>query len=243
VKASLQTLSILAVLTPAAVCLAQIGAETLQPSEAARTRPNSVLLFGGRLSTTDLTSTLLFNLNYSPHPGSQGAKPAFDNDIVGVEYERDVLQLAHDLRLRAEGGIDDRFGHYLVCCLTLNPRDPLRADRTSRTRGLTQSVEVWAGGKVRWENFKLGGINLEVAGTVGLSGVSRTLGRERQRAIDDHGNAHVLGFVAPELGASLERVPRFELVVRVMHRSGAGGTFGGIREGYNADVVGLRYTF
>lgn len=243
-KALLRPLSVLALLTPAAVCFAQIGAELLQPpSEAARTRPNSVLLFGGRLSTTDLPSTLLFNLNYTPHGGPHGAKPAFDNNIVGVDYERDLLELAHDLRLRAEGGIDDRFGHYLVCCVTLLPHDPLVADRTSRTRGLTQSFELWAGGKVRWENFKLGGVNLEVAGTVGLSGVNRTIGRERQRAIDQHGNAHVLGFVAPELGVSLERVPHFELVVRVMHRSGAGGAFGGMREGYNADVVGLRYAF
>jgi hypothetical protein len=242
VKALTSILILVAALAPAAACFAQIGAQARQSSDATRTTPNSVLVFGGRLSTTDLTSTLLFNLN---HTSSSRGKPAFDNNIAGVEYERDVLDLAHDLRLRVEGGIDDRFGHYLVCCLIFKPHDPRPyPDKTVLTRGETHSIEVWAGGKVRWENFKLGGgVSLEVAATVGLSGVTRALGRERQRAIDNHGNAHLLGFVAPELGVSLRGVPRFELVVRVMHRSGAGGTFGSMREAYNADVVGVRYAF
>jgi hypothetical protein len=234
-------LILVAVLSPAGICFAQTDAQSQQSSDATPARRNSVLVFGGRLSTTDFTSTLLYNANF--RDDHRHGKRAFDNYIAGADYERDVLGLARDLRVRAEVGLDDRFGHYLVCCLTLRFRDPPSADTTVRTNGTIHSVELWGGGKVRWENIKLGGINLEVAATVGLSAVTRTLGAERQREIDRHGNAHVLGFVYPELGVSLVRVPRFELVIRVMHRSGAGGTFGGMREGYNADVVGVRYAF
>jgi hypothetical protein len=243
VKASARRLSLLLALLAPLASFCQTEAQPPQSAEAARSRPNSVLVFGGRLSTTDFTSTLLYNETYTPSRPEIGEQ-AWDNHIAGVDYERDVLGLARDLRLRAEAGIDDRYGHYLVCCLIPLPGDPRTYPaRTVRTNGLVHSVELWLGGKVRWENFKLGGVGFEVAGTVGLSGVTRPIGRERQRQISDHGNAHLLGFVAPELGVSLDAVPHFELVARVMHRSGAGGTFGGIREGYNADVLGIRYAF
>jgi len=236
-------LILVAVLAPVATCFAQVGTQSQQPSGAARARPNSVLIFGGRLSTTDFPNTLLFNLDFRSGNYGHGSQ-AFDNYIAGGDYERDVVELAHDLHLRAEFGVDDRFGHYQVCCLVVKPHDPrYYADLTVRTSGLIHSGEFWAGPKVRWDNFRIGGIKVAIAATVGLSAVTRTLGRERQREIDRHGNAHVLGFTAPEVGVSLDRVPHLELVVRVMHRSGAGGTFGGMREGYNADVVGVRYAF
>jgi len=231
-----------AVLTPAAACFAQTETQPQPSSDTDRSRPNSVLVFAGRMSTTDFTSSLLYNKTYTPDYAF--GKQAFDNAIAGVDYERDILGLARDLRLRGEVGIDDRFGHFLVCCLIPKPYDPPYRDKTVRTNGLVHSIELWIGGKVRWENFKLpGGIRLEVAGTVGFSGVTRPIGREHQREIEYHANAHFLGFVAPELGLSLASVPRFELVFRVMHRSGAGGTFGGMKEGYNGDVIGVRYAF
>jgi len=189
------------------------------------------------MSTTDFASTMIFDLRYTPEQG----RPSYDNDIVGIEYERDLAELAHDLRLRAEGGVAERFGHYLVCCLQINAWYP---DLTQRLDGRVYSTEVWGGGKIRWENLRVGGdVRLELALTVGLSGVSRTIGRERQREIDNHGNAHILGYVAPELGLSLDSLPNLELVLRMPHRSGAGGTFGHMREGYNANVAGVRYSF
>jgi hypothetical protein len=226
--------------TSATTCRAQV-VPTQASSGATRTKRNSVMVFGGRLSTTDFTSTLLLNLNYAPKGGF--GKQAFDNYIAGVDYERDMLEVAHDVRLRVEVGIDDRFGHYAVCCLIPKPHDPRYADHTVWDSSLIHSAELRVGGKVRWENFRLGGARFEIAGTVGLSGVNRTLGRERQREIEYRANAHLLGFVAPELGVSLDSEPRLEVVVRVLHRSGAGGTFGGMKEGYNADVVGVRYAF
>jgi hypothetical protein len=227
----------------AATCGAQVVPDEASSAQT-RIKLDSVMVFGGLLSTTDFTSTLLLNQNYTPRSGI--GKEAFDNYIAGVDYERNVLELAHDLRLRVEIGVDDRFGHYAVCCLIPKPHDPRYAsygDLTVWHSSLIHSAELRVGGKVRWENFRLGGARFEIAGTAGLSAVTRTLGRERQREIEYRANAHLLGFVAPELGVSLDREPGLELVVRVLHRSGAGGTFGGMREGYNADVVGVRYAF
>jgi len=232
-------LFVFAILAPIGAALADGAAPADDTSHAPTSRPNSVLLFAGRLSTTDLASTMLFNLRYTPTQG----KPSFDNDIVGLEYERDLLEVAHDVRLRAEGGVAERYGHYLVCCLQVPDNVP-HPDLTQRLNGRVYSTEAWLGGKIRWENFHLGhGIRLEIAGTIGLSGVTRTIGRERQREIDDGGNAHVQGYIAPELGVSIDSLPNFELVVRMPHRSGAAGTFGRMREAYNADVVGVRYYF
>lgn len=113
-----------------------------------------------------------------------------------------------------------------------------------RTNNRIHTFEVWSGDKVRWENFRLGDFaKLALAGTVGISVVTRPIGRERQREIDDHGNAHLLFYVAPELAISPNAHPEFELVVRIPHRSGAERILGNMDEGYNADVVGIRYSF
>jgi hypothetical protein len=229
-------------LAPAAMCLAQTGPEQ-QSSDAARFRSNAVTVFGGLMSTTDFASTAIFNLSYTPDAYDRSyGKRAWDNYIAGVDYERDLAELARDLRLRAEVGVDDRFGHYLSCCFT--PHYPSQfAERTIATESMNHSGELRVGGKLRWENFRLGGVRFEFASMVGLSAVTRSLGRERDRERQAHGNAHVLGTVAPETGVSLDSVPNFEVVVSVLHRSGAGGFFGGMKEAYNADVLGLRYRF
>lgn len=214
------------------------GEESAPQSGASWVKQQAVMIFGGRMSTNDFGSTLLFNQNYG------GSNPKYDNSMVGISYERDVLQVVPDLLLRIEAGVDDRFGHYLICCGRPNPGNPTRnRDPTLMTDGEVHSFEFWDGFKLRWQNLKLGPVRIAFAGTVGLSAVTRTIGRERQRVIDDHGAGHLLGFIAPEAGFSLAGAPRLELTVRVMHRSGAGGLFGGVREGYNGNVIGLRYTF
>src|ERR1700740_2670921 len=229
-------------LAPAAMCLAQTGPEQ-QSSDAARFRSNAVTVFGGLMSTTDFASTAIFNLNYTPDAYDRSyGKRAWDNYIAGVDYERDLAELARDLRLRAEVGWDDLFGHYLSCCFI--PHYPSQfAERTIATESMNHSGELRVGGKLRWENFRLAGVRFAVARTGGLKPVPPPLGRERDRERQRNGNAHVLGAVSPEAGVSLDSVPQLELVARVMHRSGAGGLFGGMKEAYNADVLGLRYRF
>lgn len=220
---------------PACLWQAAAALETATDSEPR----NAVLAFAGRLSTSDLGNTMIFNLHYQPPAG----QPSFDNDIAGVEYERDLRAIAPDLRLRFEGGVAERFGHYLVCCSQLPYPKPL-PDLTQRLDGRVYSTELWFGPKLRWENLHLGPeLRLEISGTLGLSGVTRTIGRERQREMDDHGNAHLLYYIAPEIGASLRSLPRLELVIRIPHRSGGDHTLGNMEEGYNADIVGVRYSF
>lgn len=193
------------------------------------------------MSTTDLASTMLFNLRYRQTQG----RPPFDNDIVGIEYERDLYEMVPDVRLRAEGGLAERYGHYLVCCLAVKPHDPqFYSDLTVRLDGRVYSTEAWIGSKLRRQNLRLGSdLRFELAATLGISGVNRTIGREHQRQIDDHGNGHILFYVAPEVGVALEGLRNIELVLRFAHRSGAGGLLGHVEEGYNADVIGVRCSF
>ena len=49
-----------------------------------------------------------------------------------------------------------------------------------------------------------------------------------------------LGF---DLAFSLASAPNTELVFRIQHRSGGYGTLGGMKEGNNANVVGIRHRF
>lgn len=79
--------------------------------------------------------------------------------------------------------------------------------------------------------------------TFGFSVVTDSIGQELQRQITDNGDARFLGYLGPELAFSSLSAPRWELVLREQHRSGAGGTFGHMTEGYNANVAGLRYRF
>ena len=79
--------------------------------------------------------------------------------------------------------------------------------------------------------------------TPGLSFTTNSIGREREREIGYNGSGRALFFLAPEVSLSLADHPEWELVYRVQHRSGANGTLGKLREGYNANVVGVRYRF
>jgi len=49
-----------------------------------------------------------------------------------------------------------------------------------------------------------------------------------------------LGF---DLAFALASLPDTELVLRIQHRSGAYGTLGAMKEGNNANVIGIRQRF
>ena len=114
--------------------------------------------------------------------------------------------------------------------------------RTGRLLSIVQSGELWAGGTFRTD-FLLGPVRVTPGITVGLSGTTNSIGREREREITESGNARLLGYLSPEVPFSSVSSPNLELVFWVQHRSGAAGTFGGLFEGYNADVVGIRDHF
>ena len=55
--------------------------------------------------------------------------------------------------------------------------------------------------------------------------------------------AKLLFYLGFDLAFALTKLPDTELVFRIQHRSGAYGTLGAMKEGNNANVVGIRQRF
>ena len=191
----------------------------------------SLFLFGGRTSPTDLWSTAVFNLN---QPSS---RIRYDNAIIGGAYRRDLLQFGNGLYLSGEIGVADRFGYYKVCCYPV--------PGLGRTEHVVHSGELWGGVGLRYEATVFERIRVSPALVWGLSGVSNPIGQEAFHQLDrlNGSNARVLFYLALETAFSLKEYPNAELVVRLHHRSGGYGTLGGLKEGNNANVAGVRYRF
>jgi hypothetical protein len=79
--------------------------------------------------------------------------------------------------------------------------------------------------------------------TVGCSAITKPVGIEAERQSRQNGNAYTLVYLGPELALAFQRFPNIELVYRLQHRSGASGTIAHMREGANANVIGIRYRF
>ena len=78
----------------------------------------------------------------------------------------------------------------------------------------------------------------------GLSAVSSAIGQEGASQLAGKGSAKLLFYLALEGAFSLANFhPDTELVIRVQHRSGAYGALGGLKEGNNANVIGIRQRF
>jgi hypothetical protein len=196
-------------------------------------RYNSVLLFGGWMSTTNLGSTLFFNratfFSLSPY------QPYYDNNIIGGAYQRDVFRLG-GLVIAAEVGIADRFGHYTECCAPV--------EKTIHSSGIVDSFETWIGPAFRYEAIVLFNTVRFVPGiTAGFSVVTNSIGAEAGNVAYANGNATFLGYLGFEADFSLVSAPAWEFVIEEHHRSGAGELLGRLHEGYNANVIGLRYRF
>lgn len=110
------------------------------------------------------------------------------------------------------------------------------------------SVEGWFGPTIRHSGIPLGPILLRPAVTVGLSVVSDSFGLERQRELEEGGDASVLYYAGLELGFALKAYPNVDLVYRLHHRSGASQVdylpeIGNIGDTMNAQTIGVRYHF
>lgn len=186
----------------------------------------SILVFGGMLSTTGIGQTALFNYN-------AGESPKYDNNIVGVAIYRDWFNLGHGFWMGGEVGAADRFGYYAQ---TGSPA-------TIKSDTLLNSGEFWTGLRFRYEGFSVNGVRFSAAVTGGFSYTNDSIGRERAREFDYNGSARFLFYARPELAISLDSLPEWQLVYALQHRSGMAGTLGHFFEGYNANVIGLRYTF
>jgi hypothetical protein len=194
--------------------------------------PNSILVFAGRMSTTDIWSTMAYNLNKT------GAGPYYDNYIVGAAYDRDLFDLSHGFYFGAEVGIADRFGYYKVCC-----------DPVVMSNSIVQSPEVWAGPEIRYAGVLLFDL-VRIGGgvTFGLSVATHSIGNELGWKIANGSTANVLYYLGPELDFSTPSIRNLEFVLRIQHRSGGKTvpllpTLANFGEGYNANVAGVRYRF
>jgi len=189
---------------------------------------HSVFLFAGRLSTSDIWSTLIFNLN-----DRGGSAPNYDNYIVGAAYGLEIWRPGYGFVIGIEVGIADRFGRYETCCLPITKSD-----------GLIHSVEAWGGVSFGHSGIVIGGLYFKPMVVVGLSAINRAIGAERQNEAErNNSSARLLFYLGPELAVSPVAFPNLELVARLHHRSGFYGTLGELMEGYNATVLGMRYRF
>jgi len=203
----------------------QTDIEAPKVEEAAR--PNSIYFFAGRLSTTSLGSTIKFNTDTAV------GQLDYDNYILGVAYSRDIFRIGLGFTFGAEIGGAVRFGSYSSCCKPI-----------VKSPSLLHSEELWIGPRISYEGFVLFD-TLRIAGatTWGLSFTDNSIGFERGREIAWNGSARTLFYFGPEIILSLQQFPNAEFVYRLHHRSGANGTLGNLREGYNANIFGIRYKF
>jgi len=187
----------------------------------------SGFIFGGRMASTNLGSTFLFNLDAPP------LTKTWDNYIAGAAYQRDFIQLNGGLFIGGEIGLADRFGHYKICC-----------DTIVYSSSVLQSAELWAGMTFRHQGVTLfDAVRISPTFVFGLSAISAPIGQEGEHQIVHKGSAKLLFYLGFEGAFSLPSHPDTELVVRVHHRSGAYGTLGGLNEGNNANVIGIRQRF
>ena len=76
-----------------------------------------------------------------------------------------------------------------------------------------------------------------------MSFISNPIAQEGEHQITHRGSAKMLFYLSFDLAFALASLPDTELVFRVQHRSGAYGTLGAMKEGNNANVVGIRQRF
>ena len=139
------------------------------------------------------------------------------NYILGGAYQRQFYELGFGFLLGGEVGVAGRFG-------------------------TDSSAEIWGGLSIRTAPIPIGNIGFLAPGIViGLSAVTNTIGEERIREITTGGNAALLGYIGPELAFTFREMPNLAIVYRLHHRSGGFGSLGGMREGHNAQVLGLRW--
>ena len=221
---------------PATVPVAEAGSPAaddslsylLTPFKLA-SQPNlkqSVFGFAGRMDSGNLGSTFLYGYG-APE------RIFYDNYIVGGAYQRDFFQFNSGLLIGAEVGLADRFGHYSICC-----------DTIVYSNSMVQSAELWAGASFRTNGIALfDAVKVSPGFVFGLSFISNPIGQEGEHQIVHHGSAKMLFYLGFDLAFALARLPDTELVFRIQHRSGAYGTLGAMKEGNNANVVGIRQRF
>jgi hypothetical protein len=106
------------------------------------------------------------------------------------------------------------------------------------------TAEIWGGAAVRHHGFTIADrVIITPSLTAGFSVVSHSMGHEAYREYRREGDATFLFYLGPEISLSTTARPNLELFYRLHHRCGGNRTLGGLSEGYNANVLGLRLKF
>jgi len=186
----------------------------------------SVFGFVGRTNSGNLKDTFAFGVG-APQ------QIFYDNYIVGGAYQRDFFQFNSGVLIGAEVGLADRFGNYKICC-----------DTIAYSTGVMHSAELWGGVSFRHQGIALfDTVRISPGFVFGLSAISNPIGQEGLRQINNRGSANVLFYLGFDVAFALADLPNTELVLRIQHRSGGYGTLGGMKEGNNANVIGIRQRF
>ena len=186
----------------------------------------SVFGFAGRTNSGNIGDTFAFGVG-APQ------RIFYDNYIIGGAYQRDFFQFNSGVLIGAEIGLADRFGNYTICC-----------DTIAYSNSMKHSAELWGGVSFRHQGVALfDTVRISPGFVFGLSAVSSPIGQEALHQFDHQGSAKVLFYLGFDLAFALTSSPNTELVFRIQHRSGGYGTLGGIKEGNNANVIGIRQRF
>lgn len=141
-----------------------------------------------------------------------------NNFLAALAYSRDIKEIFFNIRVGPEIGAATRFGEQ-------------------------SAHELWGGIFFRHCGFHIKNLKVSLGVTGGLSLVDKPIGKEKQRSEGVDRKSEILFYLGPEFSFSLEKCPNIELVYRLHHRSGADGTLGGLKEGHNANTLGIRYRF
>jgi len=186
----------------------------------------SVFGFAGLTNSGNLKDTIAFGVG-APQ------QIFYDNYIIGGAYQRDFFQFNSGILIGAEVGLADRFGNYKVCC-----------DAVSYSSGVMHSAELWGGISFRHQGVALFDmVRISPGFVFGLSAISNPIGQEGLHQIQHNASATLLFYMGFDVAFALATLPNTELVLRIQHRSGAYGTLGGMKEGNNANVIGIRQRF
>lgn len=186
----------------------------------------SIFVFGGFMSETDIWSTAVFNLTRTRE------RRHYDNNIAGIAYQKDLFELNGGLKYGFEVGVADRFGHYQTCCTTI-----------VYSNSMLNSFEFWGGLTMRYQAVNLFNMAYLSPGVVfGLSYITSPIGQEGLHQLPG-GSTKLLFYLAFEGALAFPNWPDTEVVLRLHHRSGAFGTLGAMHEGNNANTIGIRQRF
>ena len=145
---------------------------------------------------------------------------AYENNyVLGLGYQQFFLGDDGGLKLGAELGAAIRMGNQT-------------------------STELWAGPVLRADGLiETDYVRISLSVTAGLSLTSDTIGIEAQRERETNGDTTLLYYLGPEISIASTDNPYLEFFWRLHHRSGGGGTLGGLRDGANATALGVRFKF